>query len=239
MAYSGRDMVSTVLAMSLMSFGGAEAVLPAMQTRTLVFFVQGVRGREYSREELGEMQNGHIANLQRLYRERKSPLAGPVGEWGDRRGIVVLDLKAGEAAREFEGDPFVKEGLLKLETHEWTIPRDIFAWPTGDEFVMEQGWIAVAMKGKAWSGETTEQLGRLQAGHVELNLEMMREGVAGAVGPLGEGSGDWRGVYLFPARPRAEIDGWFSRDPLVQAGHLEILVKPLYMGRGLFRRLAR
>ena len=54
-----------------------------------MFFVRG-EGREgYTDEQLQEMQAGHLANMERMWKEGKAIVAGPFGTEGPRRGIAI------------------------------------------------------------------------------------------------------------------------------------------------------
>lgn len=75
------------------------------------------------------LQEGHMANIKRLYNEGKLKVAGPFGDDGDWRGIFIFDVAAKE---EVEGllksDPAIAAGRLAYEIHPWwTAPVGSFA----------------------------------------------------------------------------------------------------------------
>jgi uncharacterized protein YciI len=87
-----------------------------------------VRGpnRSQPQAEAEEIQKGHLAYMDSLYREGKLPMAGPFFEDGDWRGVVVYRVKTVEDARELAaGDPAVKAGRLKIEVRPWMTLRGI------------------------------------------------------------------------------------------------------------------
>lgn len=64
---------------------------------------------------------GHMKNIQRLVKEGKMTVAGPLGK-NDKnyRGIFILNVKTEKEARELlETDPSVKEHLFDAEIFPW------------------------------------------------------------------------------------------------------------------------
>jgi uncharacterized protein YciI len=77
-----------------------------------------------------EIQKGHIANLERLYKEGKSKLAGPFMDGGDMRGIVILDVASLEEAKaEMSKDPAVINGRLEPVIKQWYGPAGLYVEP--------------------------------------------------------------------------------------------------------------
>ena len=69
-----------------------------------------------------ELQNGHLAHLNRLYEMRKASLIGPVenGAEGELRGILVFNTPTlAEADSLAQLDPMVRAGWLRVEIHPW------------------------------------------------------------------------------------------------------------------------
>lgn len=67
-----------------------------------------------------KIQEGHIANITRMYNEGKCIMAGPFGDEENWRGILILDVKdADEVKKEIEQDPAIKAGRLIYETQPW------------------------------------------------------------------------------------------------------------------------
>ena len=77
-----------------------------------------------------EIQKGHMANLERLYKEGKSKLAGPFMDGGDVRGIVILDVASEEEARnEMSKDPAIINGRLEAVIKQWYGPAGLYVEP--------------------------------------------------------------------------------------------------------------
>jgi uncharacterized protein len=109
----------------LVFFAGAEVA--SAQTRPenqmknyyLVFLKKGPN-RSQDSATAAAIQAGHMANIQRLAREKKLKVAGPMLDEGDVRGIFILDVPTLEEARRLtEADPAVKAGRLIMEIHPW------------------------------------------------------------------------------------------------------------------------
>ncbi|NOS83572.1 MAG: hypothetical protein HOP31_00395 [Ignavibacteria bacterium] len=77
-----------------------------------------------------EIQKGHMANLERMYYEGKSKLAGPFLDGGEMRGIVVLDVATEEEAREqMNRDPAIINGRLEAVIKKWYGPAGLIVEP--------------------------------------------------------------------------------------------------------------
>lgn len=77
-----------------------------------------------------EIQMGHMANLERMYLEGKSKLAGPFMDGGEMRGIVILDVASEEEAREqMNRDPAIINGRLEAVIKQWYGPAGLIVEP--------------------------------------------------------------------------------------------------------------
>ncbi len=77
-----------------------------------------------------EIQKGHIANLERMYYEGKSKLAGPFMDGGELRGIVILDVASEEEAKmEMSKDPAIINGRLEAVIKQWYGPAGLYVEP--------------------------------------------------------------------------------------------------------------
>ena len=90
-----------------------------MQKYFMVFLKSGPK-RSQTKEEAMEIQEKHLAYLQKMAEEEKTSITGPMGDDGDIRGVVVYNTATAEEARTLaEGDPAVKNGRLVVEVHPW------------------------------------------------------------------------------------------------------------------------
>ena len=79
-----------------------------------------------------KIQQGHLANINRLYNEGKLKVAGPFGD-GDWLGLFIFDASADgcktkeEIEKLLTTDPAIAAGRLSYELHQWwTAPEGSF-----------------------------------------------------------------------------------------------------------------
>ncbi|MBS1512458.1 MAG: hypothetical protein JST86_16560 [Bacteroidetes bacterium] len=67
-----------------------------------------------------KIQEGHMANIKRLYNEGKIKVAGPFGDDGKWRGIFIFDCNTKEEVEALlKTDPAVAAGRLAFDIHPW------------------------------------------------------------------------------------------------------------------------
>jgi uncharacterized protein YciI len=216
-----------------------ELKLPPMETVTLLIFKSGTRPEGISQEAVNEMQKEHLDNLGRLFNERKAPCAGPFADGGEFRGIVILQMPKDKVAAEFESDPFVKHGLLKIELYDWMVPKGLFTYEWNDKTGMMKGTLAWVKAGPGVETLKGEELNKAMAVHINHNLDLMRTGEAGLVGPAGAKNDMGRGFYLFLTDDKEKIRALNEKDPLLKSGYFVMEMKSVWMGQGLFKKLAQ
>lgn len=103
-----------------------------MQVYQLGLFVPGDRHDEaskVSKDEMAEMQRGHLANITAMARAGKVVLAGPFLDHpkpDSPRGLLLFDVQTKEEVEALmKSDPFVSHGILKLELTRWYGPKHI------------------------------------------------------------------------------------------------------------------
>ena len=99
---------------------------PKLTTVYLAFLLRGEKWTPEQTPATEELQKAHLANIVRLNKMNKLPVAGPFGDEGTMRGIFVFRVGSIEEARMLtETDPAVKAGRLALELHPWQVPEGI------------------------------------------------------------------------------------------------------------------
>ena len=75
-----------------------------------------------------KIQEGHMANINKLYYEGKLKVAGPFGDNGNWRGIFIFDCETKEEVEKLlNTDPAISSGRLGYELHPWyTAPMGSF-----------------------------------------------------------------------------------------------------------------
>jgi uncharacterized protein len=94
------------------------------------FFVMLKKGpnRDHNSAKSAKIQDGHMANINKLYYEGKIKVAGPFGDDGDWRGIFIFDCATKEEVETLlKTDPAIEAGRLAYEIHPWwTAPTGSF-----------------------------------------------------------------------------------------------------------------
>jgi|ERR1051326_2104698 uncharacterized protein YciI len=86
------------------------------------WFVMLTAGNNRSQDSLtaAKIQEGHMANINRLYKEGKLKLAGPFGDEGKWIGIFIFDCPTKEEVEKLvKTDPAIEAGRLNYEIHPW------------------------------------------------------------------------------------------------------------------------
>lgn len=90
-----------------------------MKQYFMVFLKSGEL-RSQSTEEAQEIQAAHLAHLDSLEKIGVLDIAGPFGDDGEVRGILILRVPSREIAEALcNADPAVKAKRLKVEVHPW------------------------------------------------------------------------------------------------------------------------
>ncbi len=94
------------------------------------WFVMLLKGnnRKQDSATAAKIQDGHMANINKLYNEGKLKLAGPFGDDGDWRGIFIFDCATKEEVEQLlKTDPAVESGRLSYDIHPgWTAATGSF-----------------------------------------------------------------------------------------------------------------
>ncbi|MGN6293228.1 MAG: YciI family protein [Chitinophagaceae bacterium] len=90
-----------------------------MKRYWLVLLKKGTN-RTQDSASAAKIQAAHMANINRLAREGKIIMAGPMGTDGDLRGIFIMNAKdSAEVAALVNTDTAVITGRLKMEYYPW------------------------------------------------------------------------------------------------------------------------
>ncbi len=90
-----------------------------MKKYFLVYLKQGPN-RDQSTEEAAKIQEGHMNHMNQLAEDGHLCIAGPMGDDGETRGIMILSVPTLEQVQEMvDKDPAVIAGRLIMEIHPW------------------------------------------------------------------------------------------------------------------------
>ncbi len=71
-------------------------------------------------EEAAQIQEGHLAHMNQMAEEGKIDIAGPFGDEGELRGIIIFNVPSQDEVETLVAkDPAVIAGRLILEIHPW------------------------------------------------------------------------------------------------------------------------
>lgn len=75
-----------------------------------------------------KIQQGHLANINKLYNDGKLKVAGPFGDEGKWIGLFIFDCETKEEVEKLlKTDPAIAAGRLNYEIHSWwTAPTGSF-----------------------------------------------------------------------------------------------------------------
>jgi len=215
----------------------AKATNNAVNPITWVFLNTGAssdKTKEMSREEVGKMQGEHVGNFGALFEKSKLFAAGPLGDNGVIRGIVVLNVATPEqVAGCFKTDPFVQNDILSVEAHPWQVDVMSFGSPRVP-FQMAQNTLCIVKKGRNWKPAKAELTNDTLVGFFPAVKGMRHSGELAISGPFLD-SGEKLGVLMFYSSNHAHIRMELEKSPAVTKGLVEIEIHPQFLGAGTFR----
>jgi uncharacterized protein YciI len=101
-----------------------ESEKPKIKQYYFVMLVKGPHRDEIDSLSLAKIQEGHMANINKMAEDGKLMIAGPFGDDGNWRGIFIFDVATEEEVKELlKNDPAIQSGRLAYEIHPWwTVP---------------------------------------------------------------------------------------------------------------------
>jgi uncharacterized protein YciI len=97
---------------------------PILKQYYFVMLIRGENANAIDSLSLIKIQEGHMANINKLAESGKLQIAGPFGDDGNWRGIFIFDVATEEEVIELlKDDPAIQAGRLAYEIHPWwTMP---------------------------------------------------------------------------------------------------------------------
>ncbi len=178
--------------------------------------------------ESQKIQEGHMANINKLARAGKLMAAGPMAEEGDLRGIFIFKAASLEEARTLASeDPAIKSGRLTLELMDWLGPKGIGAKlqeelksDPNPKYTMTRYYLALLKRGPNLSEDKN-----LQRDHLWHIRKMIDAKKFTAAGPFVERS-HLLGIFVIAATSAEEARSIAETDPAVKTGHMVVDIHP-------------
>lgn len=213
----------------------AVAVPAAAQEKMISYYLVLLkRGPAEATAQDAAIQKQHIAHLEKLGAEGYGMAAGPFGDDGDIRGIVILKAASAAQARELtEQDPAVKAGRLAVEIMTFLSPEGWFGKPA-QPIKMEPLAFGFLVAGPNRS-QDKETAARLQKEHLAYMDERHKEGKLLVAGPIVENGGDRRGIVIYRMPSFDAAKQVAEGDPMVKVGRLAVELHPLYLPVGVLK----
>ncbi len=214
---------------------GAQEQDAPNQPVTFVFLNTGAarsNASRFSQETLAKMQAEHVGNFGTQFNLGTLMAAGPLGDNGFIRGIVILS-PAAQVAECFKPDPFVHNGLLDVEAHPWQV--DVMKLGTPKvPFELARHTLCILKKGKNWTPASSPGNSASLLRLTPALQELAKSGELAIGGPFTD-AGDKLGLLLFYSTNQALIQEQLGNDPAGAEGRVQLEFHPQFMGRGTLR----
>ncbi len=159
--------------------------------------------------------------LTNLVKDGVALIAGPLQEHERIQQVAILAVETTrDAEMVFDHAPGVEAGRLELEIYPWWAAKDILQTPKEPEKTIT-AHLGLLKRPSGAPSYPTEELERIQAGHLEHIKKMADSGELVIAGPVERG-GDLRGILIFRTGDADRIDELVAQDPAIQAGRLKL-----------------
>jgi len=197
---------------------------PGMETYYFGLLYRGPAWTPGETEATRKIQEGHMANIQRMADAGALVAAGPMDGDGPLRGIFIFKVKtADEAGKLAAEDPAIKAGRLTLEIHPWWGPAGIGARYAAEHKadpsakVNMRTYQLALLKGVDGAQAATSGQQRAHLQHI---ADMQGAGKLAAVGPMLD-DGPLLGVFVFNT-DADEARKLAAADPHIKDGRMRL-----------------
>ena len=177
-----------------------------------------------------KLQDAHLANIHKLYKEGKLVMAGPFLDDTPLRGIFVFQAKSElEAQKWANSDPAVQAHRLEPELHMWIQPTSTFRKPPESNPMENYAAVLYFKSDKfQWPSGSDPTWQR----HMDFVKSQPVTDKLAAGAPFKDGMGDGIALLIFATTPE-EASQIVARDPLILAGEAKTEVHPWMTQKGV------
>ncbi len=199
---------------------------------TLVFLNTGSNKTPLHKADADKMLQNHLGNFTRLHDLGKLLTAGPLGDNGKIRGIVVLKLSGSTKVKEcFLPDLFVQNNYFSLEFYRWLVDGKKLH-EANQPFKMKEYTIGIIKKGFNWKKQHFKARANQIEGFGVSLKEFSRSGELAAAGPF-ENSEKILGAALFRTSDQKKLLLSIQKEPSIRAVEIECELHSQWLAEGL------
>lgn len=199
---------------------------------------RGPKWTPESTPETQKLQEGHMANINKMARMGKLMAAGPIGGNGVLRGIFIFKAASLEDAQTLAAaDPALQAGRLMIDIVDWYGPKGIGVkvqeeLKSGVEpkYTMTEYFLVLLRQGTNASAANTPENQKLQLAHLWYIRRQLDAKAFVAAGPFG-GKSDLLGNLIIAATSPEEAKALADADPKVKAGQLAVEIHPWWSAK--------
>ena len=199
-----------------------------------VFLTTGKSTEGISPEVVKQKQAAHLENFGRLAKIDSLTIAGPCADPNKKtRGIVVVHADSiADAESKFLPDPYVSEGFMKAELHQFKTIVGKLRLITED-FTMEESVIAIVSRGPKWTEKSQDQ--SVASSYAAFAKKQFDEGKLGFAAQFPGKSNNESGrvaVMIFRGKDLASVTKTLEEHELVRDKMVTFQAFPQYMAKG-------
>lgn len=204
---------------------------------TFVFLNTNEARAELPKAEVDSLQAGHMANINRLVKDRKMIAAGPFYGGG---GIFLFDTNLQETLAVLDTDPAIAAGRFTLEVIPFNmdIGKICTLWDLPEESIEMTSYFIVRYTNKFESdGAYAAKTNRFTLDHLKSTSQKAKKALKG-VEILGDLNfdGNLGQVVIFKGTESEmeRYEAYFGEHKLIKQGIMDFYLKRIYFPKGVF-----
>ncbi len=225
----------TFVAFIFVAFAQLQIASASDETRDyFVFLTTGKSTEGIAPEIIKQKQAAHLENFGRLAKLDSLTVAGPCADPNKKtRGIVVVHADSvADAESKFLPDPYVSEGFMKAELHQFKTLVGKLRLITED-FTMEESVIAILSRGQKWTEKSQdESVTSTYALFAKKQFDDSKLGFAAQFSGKSNNESGRFAVMIFRGKDLASVTKTLEEHQLVRDKLVTFQAFPQYMAKG-------